>query len=675
VQLLDQLNPAQREAATTINGPLLVLAGAGTGKTRVVTFRIVHMIDEGVPPEDIVAVTFTNKAAREMKDRVGAMLGGKPEGIILSTFHSLGMRILRSQAAKIGYKSNFTIYDSSDQVSLVRSIISEYRGATKPSAAGAILQEISRAKSQLLLPEPYLEQASDASEAFAARIYSRYQERLQTLNCVDFDDLILLPVRLLSENEDVRTRYRESWRYLLVDEYQDTNAAQYGFLQQLIGPEKNVCVVGDDDQSIYAFRGAESKRILGFEKDFPGAKVVTLEENYRSTPEILRLANTVIANNSERHPKALRSTLAGGTPVRLVASPDETAEVNFVAGQVRSLVQEQGVPAHEIAILLRSAQQARPFEEKLRLWQIPYHLVGGQSYFDRKEIRDVLAYWRVAANPSDDFSLLRIINYPRRGLGDQTVGKLTALAQEKKVSLLEAVGLAGDGEGQFSVGAQSSCRAFHLLMASAQEGFKERDFVHTARNLLEAVRYPQALAELYHDPLTRKARWNAVEALLGSLEQWNGQQAQTQETLAEFLSALALDKPDANSKKQKDDCVCMMTLHAAKGLEFLNVFLVGVEEDLIPHRRSIDDGDRAIEEERRLFYVGITRARQRLTLTHAVERPHYGKTRLCAVTRFLNELEETDLFSSDGYDPNQAASAEEKQSLLAAYRQRVRDDS
>ena len=675
MKLLEQLNTAQREAVTTTKGPLLVLAGAGTGKTRVVTFRIVHMIDQGVPPESIVAVTFTNKAAREMQQRVSAMLGGNQDGTVLSTFHSLGMRILRSQASKIGYKSNFTIYDASDQASLVRSLMSEYRGATKPSAANAVLQEISRAKTRFLLPDAYMDEASDASEAFVARIYSRYQERLQTLNCVDFDDLILLPVRVLSENEAVRERYREEWQYLLVDEYQDTNSAQYGFLQQLMGPERNICVVGDDDQSIYAFRGAESERILHFGKDFPGAKVVTLEENYRSTPEILRLANHVIANNAQRHPKALRSTLKTGTPVRVVATPDEIGEVNFVAGEVRSLVQDRAVPGHEIAILLRSAQQARPFEEKLRLWQIPYHLVGGQSYFDRKEIRDVLAYWKVAANPSDDFSLQRVINFPRRGLGDQTVARLVALSTEKKVTLLEAIGLAGEGEGSFSAAARRACRAFHLLMASAREGFERRDFVNTARDLLAAVRYEEALTELYQDVLTRKARWNAVQALFTSLQQWSEQQAQTKQSLAQFLSALALDKPDSKGKKQREDCVCLMTLHAAKGLEFQNVFLVGVEEDLLPHRRSVEDGDRAIEEERRLFYVGITRARQRLTLTQARERPYYGKSRACLLTRFLSELEEEGLYTTDGYNPNQAVSADEQKNFLAAYRERIRDDS
>jgi len=671
LKLVEGLNTAQREAATTTEGPLLVLAGAGTGKTRVITFRIVHLLDNGVAPGQILAVTFTNKAAREMRERVESLLGNRPKELTLSTFHSLGMKILREHGHVLGYRRNFTIYDTSDQSSLVRTLLRDLRGATKPAEVSSVLGAISRAKSRFILPAELLESAVDAFEDLVARVYERYQEELRTLNCADFDDLILLPVCLLKENEDVRRAYQLRWRYLLVDEYQDTNHSQYELLGQLIGPYRNICVVGDDDQSIYGFRGAESEKILRFEQDFPGAKVVKLEENYRSTGAILKLANEVIRNNTRRHSKSLRSHLPDGAPVRLIVAPDEVAEVSYVLQKIQNGIREHGASPGSFAILMRSAIQARPFEEKLRLREIPYTLVGGQSYYDRKEIRDVLAYWRTAINPADDYSFLRIINFPRRGFGTKFVQKLDAVAREGGISLLQALGRVGEGAGTFADGVRGTARGLALTFATAHEGFQERRFSTTARDLVGAAQYGEALKDLYQDPLTLKARWNAVEELFNSVDRWSATQARKNgdDSFADYLRAFTMDPRDDRKEKDKNkEGVLLMTLHAAKGLEFPTVFLVGLEDDLLPHHKAAAEGERSIEEERRLFYVGITRARKTLCLSYTASRRRYGRPCACTPTRFLTELEDASAYTTETFDPDVAASPDEVSSLLAAFR-------
>jgi superfamily I DNA/RNA helicase len=663
--LLAGLNAAQREAATCTEGPLLVLAGAGTGKTRVITHRIAHLLRRGVPAEAILAVTFTNKAAREMRERVASIVGSTPRGITLSTFHSLGVRILRAEAASIGYRHDFGICDEADQVSLLRTIVRDLRGAVAAVDARAVLAHISRAKNRFELPAEALEAASDDWEHLVACAYERYQSSLRDLNNVDFDDLILLPVLCL-RHEEIARKYRLRFRYILVDEYQDTNGAQYHFLRALVGPHRNLCVVGDDDQSIYGFRGADRDKILGFERDFPGARVVKLEENYRSTGAILDLANAVIASNLARHGKVLRSTVGQGAPVVKITTSDELAEVDCVVRRISSLIEAERVPPTSIAILIRAAIQARPFEEKLRLRQIPYTLVGGQSYFDRKEIRDVLAYFRAASNPRDDLSLLRILNVPRRGFGSTTIQKLDALARQSGLSLLEALGQVAGGAGDFSSSLRAAAGHVHDLFLRARERLEQGQISAMAHGLVEESSYREAVEDLYADPVTRQGRWGAVTDLLASVDRWAASQPGA--ALTDFLEAVALDGDERGDEPKSARGVMIMTLHSAKGLEFPHVFLVGVEEDLLPHKRAAAEGDAAIEEERRLFYVGITRARACLTLTHASVRTAFGEPQPRLPSRFLGEVAGRGLLEEHTYNGQTEASEDDIQQYVQDYR-------
>lgn len=648
---------------------MLVLAGAGTGKTRVITHRIAHLLRKGVPPEAIAAVTFTNKAAREMRERVIALAGRSSKGVTLSTFHSLGVRLLRTEATAIGYSPGFNIYDTADQLSRIKTILLDIRGATTSVDPKVILASISRAKNRFQLPEDLIEEASDDWEHVVAQCYKRYQSDLRNMNCVDFDDLLLLPVLCLERNAEIGAKYRQRYRYLLVDEYQDTNGVQYRFLRLLVGPERNLCVVGDDDQSIYGFRGAEVDKILRFERDFPGTQVVKLEDNYRSTAAILNLANAVIESNLTRHKKRLRSTQGQGEDVLWVTVPDEAAEVDHVIRQVLNLSEREGVPWKSIAILIRAAAQARPFEEKLRLRKIPYTLIGGQSYFDRKEIRDVLAYWMVAANPRDDVSLMRILNVPRRGIGTTTARKLNELAQSSQISLLEATSLASKDAGNFSSAQRTALGHVQDLFGQAQQTLEARQFSRAAGQLLEEAHYREAVDELYPDPTTRQVRWNAVEELLRVVTEWERDNPGAE--FAEFLEALVLTQAetvDSTKNEQKPSGLTILTLHSAKGLEFPHVFLVGVEEDMLPHRRSIEEGDAAIEEERRLLYVGITRARQTLTITQAETRTLYGQPRVRLPSRFLLEVKDSGYLQRTEYDPGEAATETDVQDFLELYR-------
>jgi len=665
--LLRELNASQAEAVRTTEGPLLVLAGAGTGKTRVITYRIAHLLLRGVQPENILGVTFTNKAAREMRERIGAVVRGRsPKGLTLSTFHALGVRILKAEAEALGLRKNFTIYDQGDQLAVLRTVLRDLRGAVSSSDAKGILATISLAKNRSESPEDLIVNAVDEWEYMIGRAYARYQEALQSVHCVDFDDLILLPVQLLRENEEIRAKYQDRFRYLLVDEYQDTNGAQYRFTHALVGPDRNICVVGDDDQSIYGFRGAEMDKILSFEKDFPGAKVVKLEENYRCTAPILDLANAVIANNTERHDKTLRAMTGTGVPVQWVTSPDGDEEVDWVVREILKLTQGGGRRPSDIAILMRSAIQARPFEEKLRLRQIPYKLVGGNSYFDRKEIRDCLAYWGVVHNPQDEMSLLRIINTPKRGIGNTTIKKLDELARERKTSLFQGLELVADGEGQFSNKVRAELRELVDAVLRARRLESEGRFVDLCEGILEDVGYRESLAELYTDPLTLTARWNSVENLIELVERF--QKANADASLGDFLEAIALREEQTEDDKDADELV-IQTLHSSKGLEFPIVFLVGVEEEFLPHKKSIEDGDRGIEEERRLFYVGITRAREVLYLTAAASRRAYGRDHARRSTRFLTELEDgSALVTSGSHQANNEPTKEDVLNHLAEYR-------
>lgn len=665
-RLLSELNQAQREAVASTEGPLLVLAGAGTGKTRVITYRVANLLLRDVPAEAILGVTFTNKAAKEMRERVGALIKrDRAKGVTLSTFHALGVRILRAESEAIGLRRNFTIYDTSNQLSLLRTVMRDIKGPVSTGAAREVLAKISLAKNRFVTPEDLIEEASDDLEYMIATVYARYQEAFQQLNCVDFDDLIRLPVELLQEHDDIRERYQRRFRYLMVDEYQDTNGAQYRFTQALVSPLRNICVVGDDDQSIYGFRGAEMDKILRFESDFPGAKVVKLEENYRSTGCILNLANAVISVNSERHPKELRSTLGRGSPVVWVATPDSESEVDYVVREVVEQIEQARRTPNDIAILFRSAIQARPFEEKFRLRRVPYRLIGGQSYYDRKEIRDAVAYWNVAHNRKDDLSLLRIINTPRRGFGAKSVEQLNELAGDRQLSLYDALELAAAEEGAFTPRVRSAARSLVAAFQRARELESEGKFGELCRGLLEDVSYHDALAELYTDPLTLQTRWAAIEDLFESVDRHeaSGENA----SFGQFLQALTLETDGDRNEEDQRRGVVLQTLHSAKGLEYPVVFLVGVEENMLPHRKSVEDGDRGIEEERRLFYVGITRARQRLILTSSESRRSYGQDHVTLPSRFLTELEDGSLFQHETFETDSSVAAEDGRAAAEEY--------
>ena len=667
--VLRGLNPAQKQAVSTLEGPLLVLAGAGTGKTKVITHRIANLLRHGIPTENILAVTFTNKAAKEMRERVETLLGDRPRELVLSTFHALGMRILRAEAETLGLRSGFTIYDSADQVSLVRSILRDVRGAGPSSDADRVHTLISLAKNRLETPGDFLDRAQDDFEVLVARTYTRYAESLRHLNAVDFDDLILLPVRLLEESSETRKKYQERFRYVLIDEYQDTNGAQYRFTRALIGAERNICVVGDDDQSIYGFRGAEVDKILRFEKDFPGAQVVKLEENYRSTGAILELANAVIAQSPGRNHKALRTTAGQGRPVEWTEASDGEAEVAFVLERLRDH-NAQGVQWGEMAILLRSSFQARAFEEKLRLQRVPYKLVGGQSWFDRKEIRDVLAYWTAAVNPSDDVAFLRIINVPQRGIGTVTVEKLDRFARETGMRLQEAARKIGNGDGEFQHRVREAFASVSAHFQQARSRLASGSAAAMARALLEDVGYREAIKDLYTDPLIRDARWASVEDLIKAVAEWEARNPG--ERFSAYLNALLLEaKDDADDKEKAVQRVHLMTLHSAKGLEFPVVFIAGVEEEILPHRRSIADGDRGIEEERRLFYVGITRARTQLYLTSAKVRAYARAAVQRLPSRFLGEVSDRPLVQKREYNPQAVAGADVARRYRELYRSRV----
>lgn len=647
--LRGQLNPAQFEAVTTHLGPLLVLAGAGTGKTRVITYRIASLLHEGVDAGSILAVTFTNKAAREMQERVRSLLGFRPKGITISTFHSLGVRILRAEAETLGLKTNFTIYDSSDQQSVLRGILRDIRGAVTSQDVRAVGSAISLAKNRFQDSDSIIDEAEDDWEILVARAFARYEEHLLSMNAVDFDDLIRLPVKLFERDPEARDRYQGRFRFIMVDEYQDTNGSQYRFTRALVGAERNLCVVGDDDQSIYGFRGAEMDKILKFERDFPGAHVVKLEQNYRSTASILGLANQVIAQNTQRYPKTLRSEAGPGEPIAWMETRDEAGEVAFVIHKILQFKREHGVRYEDIVVLMRSAFQARPFEEKLRLRQIPYTLVGGQSYYDRKEIRDALGYWNVLSNPRDDTSLLRVINTPKRGIGPTAIRKLDAHARGRNLSLYEALFEAARGQGNFAPKLRSSLTSLAEAFAKARELLDEGRYADMCRTVLEEVCYKEYLHELYPDPLTVQSRWAAVEELIQNVGKW--QEENPGQAFSGYMEALTLQTQDDRDDDDRRG-VTLMTLHSAKGLEFPIAFLVGVEEEILPHKKSIEQGDHAVEEERRLLYVGITRARRRLLISGARERRVHGALRQRLPSRFLSELGEPEHCVREFYDPD-----------------------
>jgi ATP-dependent DNA helicase UvrD/PcrA len=660
--LLSGLNPEQREAVVTTEGPLLVLAGAGSGKTRVITTRIAYLLARRVSPSSILAVTFTNKAAGEMKERVRKLSGASARELTVGTFHSFCVRILREHAEALGLSRSFTICDASDQLSAVKSVMRELRVHETTMHPSAVLARISLAKNRLQSPSELLASAGGSRDELVGAVWERYQQHLSRSRSLDFDDLLLEALRLLKENARARSSYRERYRYVLVDEYQDTNHPQYEIVRAIGSEHRNVCVVGDDDQSIYGWRGADIQKILGFHRDFEGAKVIRLETNYRSTRPILEAANAVIRQNASRHDKTLVSAVGDGPPVRVTRLADEMTEAQFVVEEIQRLVRRGEARLSDFAVLFRTQIQPRPFEAALRAAGIPYVLVGGMSFFDRKEVRDVVAYLKLAVNPEDETALLRIINCPPRGIGKTSIDRVLAFATEHGISAAAAFERAGEVEG-LGRDAVESYEKFRAALARAEADKAGRDLVSRLGGLIEAVDYRTEVRRLYPDPMSRDARWAGVEEVLNFAE--NYQRRASSPSLSGFLEELALTGADdpSDQRESSGDAVMLMTLHSAKGLEFPQVFLVGMEEGLLPHARSVADG--GIEEERRLAYVGITRAMRALTLSFVAERAKYGRRVAAMPSRFLFEMRgktppedwvpvEAMSGSTDGNEPGEA---------------------
>jgi DNA helicase-2/ATP-dependent DNA helicase PcrA len=632
--LLATLNPAQREAVTTTEGPLLVLAGAGTGKTRVITTRIAHLISLGIEPASILAVTFTNKAAGEMRDRLSHLAGDKAKGITVGTFHAFCVQVLREHGRALGLPRRFTICDASDQLSAVKSAMRELRVYETAMHPSAVLARLSLAKNRMESPEAFLANGKTSRDQLVGSVYERYQEFLARTRTLDFDDLLLQAVRLLRDHDEVRAHYRRRFRHVLVDEYQDTNHPQYEIVKAIGGEHRNVCVVGDDDQSIYGWRGADIRKILGFHHDFGGAKVVRLQTNYRSTRPILDAANKVIRMNASRHEKALESARGEGEPVRFVCKKDETSEAQFVVEEMRKLLRLDEAKPADFAILCRTQVQFRPFEAELRANGLPYVVVGGMSFFDRKEVRDIVAFLKLAENPRDETALLRVINTPPRGVGKASLDRVLAFATDHGISAAEAFDRAGEIDG-LAPAAVQGYRALRDAIDSSGLSDAGEDLVSRLGRLLEAVAYREEVHRLYPEAMTREARWAGVLEVLNFAE--NHVRRAVHPSLHGFLEELALSSGDGPGEKSdpRGDGATLMTLHAAKGLEFPHVFLVGMEEGLLPHMRAVAEG--GVEEERRLAYVGITRAMTTLTLSFALERARFGRRATTTPSRFLFE--------------------------------------
>jgi DNA helicase-2/ATP-dependent DNA helicase PcrA len=628
---LADLNPAQREAVLATEGPLLVVAGAGSGKTRVLTYRVAHLINAcGVKPNEILAITFTNKAAGEMRERLEDLLGPVARAIWILTFHAACGRILRREAPRLGYRSNFTIYDQADQVRLTKACLEELERDPKRFVPRGIHAQISSAKNQLVDPQEYASRVASFYDQTVAEAYDLYQRRMFASNAVDFDDLLMLTVQVLERFPEARERWQKAFRYILVDEYQDTNHAQYRLLQLLAKKHRNVCAVGDPDQSIYAFRGADIRNILEFERDFGETKTVALEQNYRSTNTILSSANGVIAHNRERKPKNLWSDLGEGEPVRVLEVEDEHAEARFVAAEIALLV-EEGYNGSEVAVFYRTNAQSRVLEDVLVRQDIAYQVIGGPRFYERAEVKDVIAYLQAIDNPFDAVSLQRIANRPRRGIGDASLARLQGHADAYGLSLWEAL-----GQGEEAGIAAAPLRAvqqFHGLLQSLQAGALELEVPEVIERVLERSGYLDALRA--ERTIEAQGRIENLQELVGVGHEY---QATAEEpSLSGFLQEISLYS-DQDAIRGEQSLVTLMTLHNAKGLEFRAVFMIGMEEGIFPHARSIEE--QGLEEERRLAYVGITRAKERLVLTHASARSLYGSRSYNLASRFLDELPE-----------------------------------
>ena len=628
---LEDLNPAQREAVLTTEGPLLVIAGAGSGKTRVLTRRIAHLLAAvGAKPPEILAITFTNKAAAEMRERVEHLVGPPARACWVMTFHAACGRILRREAQRLGYKSNFTIYDSADQLRLVKQCLETLDRDPKRFTPRGIHSQISNAKNQLIGPAEYASRVASFYDQTVADVYELYQKRLFASNAVDFDDMLYLTVDVLERFPEAKERWQKAFRYVLVDEYQDTNHAQYRFLQLLAEQHQNVFAVGDPDQSVYGFRGADIRNVLEFEQDFPGARSIALEQNYRSTNNILEAANAVIRHNRERKDKNLWSELGDGELVRVVEVEDEHSEARYIAAEIAMLV-EQGYSGSEVAVFYRTNAQSRVLEDILVRQGIAYQVIGGPRFYERAEIKDLVAYLQVIDNPFDAVSLLRIANRPRRGIGGSTLARLMTFADDAEMSLWEAM----DRAEAAGVGAapQKALASFRTIVQSLMSAAQELEVPELIERVLEQSGTIAALEA--ERTIEADGRIENLHELVSLAREW--QEQNTEPALSSFLQEVSLYS-DQDTIRGESSLVTLMTLHNAKGLEYRAVYLIGMEEGIFPHSRSIEE--HGVEEERRLAYVGMTRAMEKLTLLHASSRMLYGGRSYNMPSRFLDELPE-----------------------------------
>ena len=636
------LNPQQQAAATHLGSPLLVLAGAGSGKTRVITQKIAWMIRKGVyAAHQIAAITFTNKAAREMRERASHLLSKEEsKGLTVSTFHTLGLSIIRKEAKRLGYKANFSILDAQDS----NAILKELAHRENLEETDDVRWTISRWKNDFISVEQAAQLANTPEEKLAALLYEKYQRQIKAYNAVDFDDLIVLPVQLFEQFPDALSYWQNKLRYLLIDEYQDTNACQYRLIRLLCGLSGNLTVVGDDDQSIYAWRGARPENIAQLQHDYPTLKVIKLEQNYRSTARILQSANQLIANNPHLFEKNLWSTLGEGELIRVVPCRNPEHEAEKVVGEILKLQFRERMPYKDFAILYRGNHQSRLFEKVLREQNIPYKLTGGTSFFERAEVKDILAYLRLIANPDDDAAFLRVINTPKREIGTSTLEKLGQYAHERHIGLFYASQELGFAQ-RVSAKALQRVETFTDWLNTLMRTADNSDPTLIVKQIIQDIAYEDWLKDTCNTPKQAEARMKNVWEIVEWVTQLHDNGA-GKENLSEIIAHMSLvDLLERNSEEKDQDAVTLMTLHAAKGLEFPTVFLVGVEEELLPHTNSLDES--GIQEERRLAYVGITRAQKRLFITYAKTRSRYGEMAIVEPSRFLEELPATHLEWAD----------------------------
>jgi DNA helicase-2/ATP-dependent DNA helicase PcrA len=628
----NELNAEQCEAVKAVDGPVLIIAGAGSGKTRVITYRIAHMLEKGIPQSSILALTFTNKAAREMEVRVKELTGKKLQMLTVCTFHAFGVRVLREDIEYLGFRKNFSIYDETDRTQLIKDCVRDCGLSTENTDLYALGQLFSNVKTGRVF-------WGDGADAAYEKVYNEYQSSLKIFNAVDFDDLLVLPIQLFEQFPEIRERYKTRYKYLMVDEFQDTSLTQYIMMHHLA--ERNVCVVGDDDQSIYSWRGANYENLLRFESDFPGVKEIKLEQNYRSTSTILEAANGVIRNNSNRKEKTLWSGNEGGKPIELYYPRNESEEADFISSKIKTILIQEKLKYDDFGVLIRTNSMTRHIEEAFLAENIPYRVSGGTSFFQRKEIKDVISYLRVIANENDDVNLLRIINTPRRGIGKTTIGHITELAKEKHISVWEAMGkLRYAKDTLFAEKSKVEVDEFMTLIETYKtEILGKRGLSQKIRALVDSIDYWSYLVTEYSKN-EKAARWKFlnIESLIQSIETWENDPDNFDPTLYPWLNRISLITRDDGDDEAGKGKVNLMTIHASKGLEFPVVFIAGAEDGIIPHARSLEEGDNNIEEERRLFYVAITRARDKLFITSCLQRRRLQNTIECTPSPFLVEI-------------------------------------